>query len=681
MRLLLTFLLLTFSYWSYSQCSVTIETVSDSVDCGDCVDLVAVGVAQDTLLYEDFNNGTIGPGWSSTASVLFSNPCGPTLDGTPAAWFGDVVFPRTLITTAYDMTCGGDICFDLDFAGDDNSTSDCEDPDETDEGVHLDYSIDGGSTWVNIFYFEPTNNKSGPYYTWDNYCFTIPPAAQTTSTMFRWSQPEATDTYNDHWGIDNVTVLGNLCNTYYYDWDVDGITDTDTRNECITQNVQNYNVIFTDGVSDTCYAEIDMFGVIDPNLPNDTSFCGIRDTNLVSNPVGGSGTYDFLWNNGDTDNTIENVTTGIYYVDIVDGTYPGCTASDTIDFGMHPIPNANFVADPLCQGVPTNFIDSTELPPGFDVDSWYWNFDNQGATSTEENPSFEFSGVGFYDVSLSVETIYGCVDDTTINIFVEPSPYALFDFDNPCEGEEVTFTNESLGNFENSRWIFENDPDTIYSTDATYTFDGSGNYDVTLIVDGVNVECNGEITQTVNINPAPDVSFTANPMIGEPVLDVTFYQDASNLVDNFWDFADGNTSNALNDTLYNSFLEAGSYDVVHTGTDANGCSNTFTQTILVEFPDVVLEIPNIVTPNGDNVNDGFYITYLSAFETITDFEIVILNRWGNVIQTFDDPNFVWDGKNKAGNPVSDGTFFYKLNFETLKGASIQKHGFVQVVNE
>ncbi|PWH86773.1 PKD domain-containing protein [Brumimicrobium oceani] len=679
MKLLYTAIFVFLAFWSYSQCSVTIQTASDSVDCAECFDLTAVGIAQDTLQYEDFNNG-LSSGWSTTNNVMFGNPCGPTLDGSPALWWGNVPPPRTLTSVAFDLTCGGDVCFDLDFAGDDGGPH-CEDPDQPNEGVYFQYSINNGASWVTIFYFQPTNNKSGPYYQWANYCFSIPPAAQTTSTLFRWQSDDPTSASNDHWGIDNVAILGNLCNSYYYDWNVDGTTNPADTNICITQNTETYNVIFTDGFQDTCYASIDMHAVMYPNLPNDTSFCGYTDIDIVSNPTGGTGTYDFLWNNGDTDNTIENATTNIYYVDIVDGTYPGCTASDTIDFGMHPNPEVNFSASPLCQGAPTNFIDSTLLPPGFTVDTWNWNFNNQGATSTDQNPSHLFSGVGTYNVKLTVETEFGCTGDTTITFFIEPSPFANFDYTQACQGEEVEFTNTSLGNYENSHWVFTNDTDTIYAEDTTFIFEGSGDYDVTLIVEDINGACISNSTQTVFVNPAPDVSFTADPIFGEPVLDVTFLTDISGLVDNYWDFQDGNTTIELNDTIYNSFEDAGLYNVSHTGTSPEGCTNTYSLEIRVEYPEVILEIPNVFTPNNDGVNDGFYINYIAAYETITEFEIVILNRWGTVVKTYSEPDFIWDGTNKSGNKVSDGTYFYKANFSTIKGQNYEEHGFVQVVND
>ncbi len=680
-KILSTIILVSFSFWSYSQCTVTIDTASDSLDCGECFDLTAVGLAQQVLMSENFNNNQLGPGWTTNQTVMFNNPCGAPPDGSPSAWFGNQqTQPRILETIDYDMTCGGDICFMMKYAAQGGSGS-CEGPDAANEGVKFQYSINGGATWVMIFDHAPLNNGTNPYQTsWNQYCYPVPLAAQTTSTRFRWYQQLGSGSGFDHWGIDDVEVLGTICGTYYYDWFADGTIDQPDTNFCMSQNVQTYNVIFTDGISDTCHASIDMYGVLYPNLPNDTSFCGFIDHDLVSNPTGGSGNYTYLWNNGDTDNTIENATTNIYYIDIQDQTYPGCTASDTINFEMYPNPDVNFDAFPLCQGNLTNFTDLTDLPPGYNVGTWFWNFNNQGATSTDQNPSHLFSGVGTYNVKLSVVTQDGCVGDTTITFFVGPSPYADFTYTPACEGEEVLFTNKSIGNYENSQWTFTNSTDTIYSTDAAYTFPGDGPYDVTLYIEDVNGDCTSTSTQTIIVKSAPDASFLASPLYGNPVLDVTFYTDLSNLVDSYWDFGDGNNSSLFSDTVYNSFVDPGVYTVVHTGTGLNGCPGRFEVNIIVEYPEVQVRIPNIITPNNDGVNDGFFITFSQAVETISDFEIVFLNRWGNIIQSYNEPDFVWDGKSKSGNELNDGTYFYKVTFKDLKGQRYAEHGFVQVVN-
>ena len=57
--------------------------------------------------------------------------------------------------------------------------------------------------------------------------------------------------------------------------------------------------------------------------------------------------------------------------------------------------------------------------------------------------------------------------------------------------------------------------------------------------------------------------------------------------------------------------------------------------------DLVIEkcdIPNIITPNGDNVNDYFYTHFASIYD---DVNLIILNRWGKVV--FEDSSYKTNG--------------------------------------
>lgn len=675
----LSFTLLCGASYAQSDCNVSISASSDTVGCGETVELIADGEAYDTLLSEDFNNSSLGPGWAANQTVMFNNPCGAPPDGSPTAWFGDQqTQPRILETIDYDMSCGGEICYMMKYAVQAGSGS-CEGPDLANEGVDLQYSTDGGVTWTSIFYHTVVGGGYDPVQTsWNQYCQQIPPGAQTPSTRFRWYQDAGSGAGYDHWGIDDVEVLGSICGTYTYEWQGSGTTGDEDTTVVVTQDQNTYTVIYTDG-NDTCSASIDIYGIIDVNLPNDTTICGLTDYDISPSPTLGSGSYDYIWNTGDTTGTLESVTTGQYWVELTDEVYTTCVATDTINFEMYPIPDVDFSADPLCQGAITFFTDETTIPAGYTISSWDWDFDDLGATSTDQNPSHEFSGVGQYSVTLTVDSGDGCTSDTTIIIDIEPSPFADFDFENACEGEEIFFENTSLGNYENSQWIFETaENDTVLSTDASFTFPDDGNYTVTLIIEKSDGACSDTLTETVTINPTPNVEFTASTQIGEPPLEVEFYNQSTGAISYLWDFMNGNTSNSLNDTVSETFTEPGEYPVTLYGTSAAGCENSHTLMITVEFEDLIIQMPNIFTPNGDGANDEYYINYVQAKETIVDFEIVFLNRWGNVLRTFNDPDFEWDGTTENGSKVNDGTYFYKVNISTIKGQTIEEHGPIQV---
>jgi gliding motility-associated-like protein len=91
-----------------------------------------------------------------------------------------------------------------------------------------------------------------------------------------------------------------------------------------------------------------------------------------------------------------------------------------------------------------------------------------------------------------------------------------------------------------------------------------------------------------------------------------------------------------------------------------------------------LDLPNVFSPNSDGTNDVF--SYLIS-PNITDVEIVILNRWGQVVYSNSDPNVFWNGVDQSsGIPCSEGVYFYKVNYRRIElNESFEKHGFLHLV--
>jgi hypothetical protein len=89
-----------------------------------------------------------------------------------------------------------------------------------------------------------------------------------------------------------------------------------------------------------------------------------------------------------------------------------------------------------------------------------------------------------------------------------------------------------------------------------------------------------------------------------------------------------------------------------------------------------IEIPNVVSLSSEEGNSFFFVKH-SGIET---FECQILNRWGNLIYRYNDPNGSWNGKTDAGVTVDDGVYFYKINVTWQGGKSEQFQGFITLVN-
>ena len=143
MKILLSFLFANIlGYALIGQCTVEGSVSSENVACNDCVTLSANGFGENTAAFtENFNSGQ-PIGWDFTQTVTISaTTCGtPSLDGSPFMWMGNSSpAPRTMATVGLDVTSGGDICFEMRYAIQEDP-SPCEGPDLGDEGVTLQYS-------------------------------------------------------------------------------------------------------------------------------------------------------------------------------------------------------------------------------------------------------------------------------------------------------------------------------------------------------------------------------------------------------------------------------------------------------------------------------------------------------------------------------------------------------------
>jgi len=85
--------------------------------------------------------------------------------------------------------------------------------------------------------------------------------------------------------------------------------------------------------------------------------------------------------------------------------------------------------------------------------------------------------------------------------------------------------------------------------------------------------------------------------------------------------------------------------------------------VIAKIDDLV--IYNLVTPNGDNSNDSWFIR---GIEDYPDNTIVIFNRWGDKVRDFsryDNTNVFWDGTNNKGELLPSSTYYYILTIKDV----------------
>lgn len=98
-------------------------------------------------------------------------------------------------------------------------------------------------------------------------------------------------------------------------------------------------------------------------------------------------------------------------------------------------------------------------------------------------------------------------------------------------------------------------------------------------------------------------------------------------------------------------------------------------TVTQEF--VIINLINVITPNGDGLND--HLDY-SDLKLKNNVKMEIFDRYGNPVFTGTNGQFIWDGKSN-GRTVPTGTYWYILNW-TEPGSQTNVHyqGWILVKN-
>lgn len=107
-------------------------------------------------------------------------------------------------------------------------------------------------------------------------------------------------------------------------------------------------------------------------------------------------------------------------------------------------------------------------------------------------------------------------------------------------------------------------------------------------------------------------------------------------------------------------------------TDPAGCRLTADFNLIVLTPEYA--IPDVFTPNNDNANDVFKVYYNG---TVTDFNLRVYNRWGQVVFESSDPDEAWTGQ-KDGEPQPADLYLYRTTF-IQNGTEVEDSGEVMLI--
>lgn len=751
---------------AFSQCHIN-ATINPNVICaGSPVTLNSSGGCG-FLMNNYFNNGTLGAGWSSAVGVSFTNPCGPGPNGIHL-WMGNnVPIPRTLTTVPFNVMGICQITFWLRFTIQGQS-SPCEGSDLVDEGVSLQFTTNGGATYTDIVYFRPdgvlcpsfpwatgfvnvTAGQQTPFTTWQQYTFSVPAAAQSPNTQFRWRQHSYSGQGFDHWGVDEIQIVcpsgvnvawshgatgfnppvvypttdscfvvtindtfypgsdvhdtvcvtvmpvssnnfnvvspictdgqttitytGNAGPTAVFNWNFSGgtvISGAGAGPYVVQWSVPGQKFIGLEVLENGCSSGIRFDSVMVYQTPiaiftsTPQSGCSPLTVNFTDQSIP-SGT-SYLWSFGDSNtSTLKDPVnlynnSGLYNVQLIVTGEGGCsdtlTRPNFISVSAAPVVNITAVPQQVCAG-DTSKLTASSPTSGV---TWLWG---DGQTSSEifvtSNSTTTYSVTG-------TEPVNSCTTTTEIIVTVLDAPAVEFDATplKGCVPHTVNFTSTST-NSTSWNWNFGNGA-TSNLENPVHTFNNVGTYDITLIATSA-FGCKDTLTKNDFIEgwPQPYAEFTVVPEFGKIYQpNLTFFSES---IAPFWlwNFGDGNTSSSSPPVIHTFPALEGEYEVTLVVSNEFGCTDSITKTVIIL--DDVLVFPNIITPNGDGINDVLEITNAEKFPNNT---LQIFNRWGKKV--FEQMNYQ---NNWGGEGLIDGTYYYvfkyldKVHHSSLKIIRVQ----------
>jgi gliding motility-associated-like protein len=398
--------------------------------------------------------------------------------------------------------------------------------------------------------------------------------------------------------FNNLSTDVSPNNNYYWDMgNGNTYTNTVTPPAQTYPNVGNYTVMLVAGSAcgfDTVYQVIviDTIPVVDLTVIPDTG-CSPLTVTSINLSTGQNLTYAWYIDGIYTYNTQQipdqtftapagnaSVT---HTIRLVVSNHCG-TDDTTVTIVVHPPVQAIFSlsTDTVCEGGSITFTDGSL---GSNL-SWEWDFGEGTLDNTQGPHTITYNTAGTYMVELIVNGFCG-PDTLQIPVVALPIPVAdiVPDITSGCEPLTANFTNNSTpgGTY---NWNFGPNGTPLTSnafTPPPVTFTGTGIQMITLDVDVLG--CTDSDTVYIDIFPLPVPTFTATPNDGCTPLDVTFNNTSAVSAGDtyFWDFGNGNTSNAQNpgNETFIALANDSTYTVWLTIQTTDGCIDSISAPITV----------------------------------------------------------------------------------------------------
>lgn len=336
-----------------------------------------------------------------------------------------------------------------------------------------------------------------------------------------------------------------------------------------------------------------------------------------------------------------------------------CFTTDDVTVIVAPLPNVsagNFVE--VCEGEEVTLSGSGAVT---------YTWDNGVVDGVPFTPT-----LGTQTYTVTGTSAFGCENTDQVDVRVLLMPVVSFTANTRegCAPEEINLISTSPGIGNQCRFTIGGNV-MLNGCNVSHVFTVADCYDVTLEVELAN-GCSDTETMAdyICIDNYPVADFSVYP---EELTtfnnEAEFTNESSGAVSYDWDFGDSTYSNSINPiheySVYGNPAER-IYDVKLIAYSDLGCADS----IIGELPffeDLIYNVPNTFTPDGNLFNETFKPVFTSGFDPM-EYNLKIYNRWGELIFESNDPAYGWDGTYGASNVIfaPEGTYLWKISFQKLK---------------
>lgn len=300
------------------------------------------------------------------------------------------------------------------------------------------------------------------------------------------------------------------------------------------------------------------------------------------------GATSYIWDFGDgNSSTAVNplhlyTSPGTYNVKLVATNNFGCQgiATKNAYITILPKPSASITASQTSSCDVSTIFQFTG--PSTNVSTWNWNF-GDGTSSTQQNPSHQYSAGGTYPVSLIVTASNGC-SDTAVSansISIGSSLVPSFTMDDSAGCGPLTIQFDcTVPDALTWSWDF-GDGTTSTIDNPSHTYSSPGSYNITLTVTTLS-GCNGSVTYPglVTVDSPPVANFTVAQDSGCAPYTAHFVNLSTGAATYSWQFGNSDSSTLTNPTSV--YTQGGYFSVTLIATSPNGCQTAITKNQIVK---------------------------------------------------------------------------------------------------